>query len=99
MPCSQPKASASAQGLSSREVDHAVFTLSDQISHIAETQQAFEAFEHLVTPYAADDSEKLDLDRSQLGALIRTLNRAMKQDLQAAKDLAKEARELSRALQ
>jgi hypothetical protein len=71
-----------------------VFLLTDQVDQVADTHQAFEALEHLVTPVGAQCSEKLELDRSQLGALLRTLNRSMRVDIETAQQLSCEMRQL-----
>lgn len=49
---------------------------------VAENHQAYEVVEKLLTPDKEKDSEHLPISRVELGALLRTLNRAMRVDIQ-----------------
>lgn len=67
---------------------HLAFEAVDKVGFVADTHKAYEAVEKLVTPSRIADSEILDLDRSELGALLRTLNKAMREQVQAAEEAA-----------
>jgi hypothetical protein len=55
--------------------------VSDQVEYIKDAQQAYEALEMLITPVLSHDCERLEITRSQLGYLLRTLNRAMREQI------------------
>lgn len=58
------------------------FEAADAAGFVAENHQAYEALEKLLTPDPETDSETLPISRAELGALLRTLNRAMRADVQ-----------------
>ena len=63
----------------------------DRIDQARDSQVAYEALEVLVTPGGANDRLALDVDRTQLGALLRALNRVMREDVGKAYELAAQA--------
>lgn len=89
MPCSQPKTIPCESGSSNKAAREAAFVLSDQVEYLASTQKAYEAVERLVTPVMLTDDQRLDIDRTELSALLLVLNRAMRQDLEATMEKAK----------
>lgn len=91
MPCPQPKAPRGSSN--PHPIRHAVFLVSDQVEYLKDAHQAFEALEMLITPVMAQDSERLELERSQLGYLLRVLNRNMREQIAAAQELVSAARE------
>ena len=58
----------------------------DKAEDVATTQRAFEALERLITPCGELSVEALDVERSDLGALLRVLNTAMRAEVQAMTD-------------
>ncbi|BEP69688.1 MULTISPECIES: hypothetical protein [unclassified Variovorax] len=60
------------------------------IEEIADEQLAFEAVERLVSMGSTTDAHhlELDVDRSELGALLRVLNAAMRSSIQKATNAA-----------
>ena len=93
MPHSQSKASAAKAPGSSNPIRHAVFLVSDQVEYLKDAHQAFEALEMLITPVMAQDSERLELERSQLGCLLRVMNRNMREQIATTQELVSAARE------
>lgn len=94
MPCTQPKACAPAQGSSHPTPAHrALFNVSDQVEYLNDTHRAFEALEQLVTPIGAHDCQRLELERSDLGCLLRVLNRGMREQIEATMQIVAAARE------
>lgn len=91
MPCPQPKTPAGSSN--PHPIRHAVHAVSDQVEYLHDTHQAYEALEMLVTPVGAHDDQRLELDRSQLGCLLRVLNRRMRDDIRQAMCLVATARE------
>lgn len=71
----------------------ALMDVSDAVEFLKDTQQAYEALEMLVTPYGCHDSEKLELKRSQLGCLLRVINKAMRDQLGSAMQMVQLAKE------
>lgn len=67
---------------------HLAFKAVDMIGFVADTHKAYEAVEKLVTPAFTADSEILELQRSELGALLRTLNKAMREQVMVAEEAA-----------
>ncbi len=70
----------------------AVLTVHDHVGLVSDALRAYEALEMLITPAYAADSERLDLDRSQLGCLLRTVNRVMRQELGTLDQVTRDAR-------
>lgn len=91
MPCPQPKTPAGSSN--PHPIRHAVHAVSDQVEYLHDTHQAYEALELLVTPTGSGDRERLELDRTQLGCLLRVLNRRMRDDIKHARGLVATARE------
>lgn len=91
MPRPQPQACAHTQGPHRpghrpdpklpASTQHALFEVSDAVEHLNDSHAAFEALEGLVTPVGAYDNEALQVSRSQLGALLRILNRDARERL------------------
>lgn len=50
---------------------------------LTDTLNAFRALEHLTTPTGRGDSERLDLTRTEMGALLRVLNNDLARQIDA----------------
>lgn len=97
MPSTQPKAHCTLSAGSSNPspARHALFNVSDQVEYLNDTHRAFEALEQLVTPIGAHDCQRLELERADLGCLLRVLNRGMRQQIDATMQIVTAAREAS----
>lgn len=89
MPHSQPKACDAASSNhchveQTRSIKGLAADACDAVMFVHDCHQAFEAIECLLTPIRASDSAEIDLDRSQIGALFRVLNEAMRTKIEKA---------------
>lgn len=105
MPHSQPKPDSAASARASNHLDcptyraaqdarNAVLDAADGLDSIRDAQQAYEALEVLITPVMLQDSERLEVTRSQLGQLMRVINRSIREQIattQQAITIAKES--------
>lgn len=62
----------------------------DKVGFVADTHMAYEAVERLVTPTGLHDRQQLDVDRRELGALLRTLNKVMRDNLTEAEQASRD---------
>lgn len=73
----------------------ALFNVSDQVEYLNDTHRAYEALEQLLTPTSATDRQRLD--RAALASLLRVLNRAMREQIDATAKLLHEGRQPAKA--
>ena len=88
IPSTQDRASASSNHFHVDQVAREVHVLSadacDAVLFVHDCHQAYVAVEMLLTPVRSTDGAEMDLDRSQLGALFRVLNEAMRIKIEEA---------------
>lgn len=106
MPNPQPKpaSAASARVSIPRQFDcpthraaadarSAVMEASDGLECIKDAHQAYEALELLITPVMRHDCEQLEVTRSQLGQLMRVINRNIREQIEATSQAIRAAKE------
>lgn len=106
MPNPQPKpaSAASAQASIHQTFDcpthraaadarSAVMEASDGLACIKDAHQAYEALEVLITPVMLHDCEQLEVTRSQLGQLMRVINRNIREQIEATAKAIQAAKE------
>lgn len=104
MPHSQPKSASAASARVSipldcpthraaQEARSAVLDAADGLASIRDAQQAYEALEVLITPVMLQDSERLEVTRSQLGQLMRVINRSIREQIATTEQAITTAKE------
>ena len=71
----------------------AVMDASDGLESIKDAHQAYEALEMLITPVMRHDCETLEITRSQLGQLMRVINRAIREQIAVTDSAIQAAKE------
>lgn len=94
VPQRQAKATsaASAKQAPTPSSRNALLHVCDQVEHIDDSQQAYEALEQLITPAGLHDCQQMRVERRQMGSLLRALNRDMREQIDTARRLVLVAR-------
>lgn len=104
MPHPQPKPASAASARVSTPLDcpthraaqqtrSAVLEASEGLDSIRDAHQAYEALEVLITPVMLHDSERLEVTRSQLGQLMRVINRSIREQIATTQQAITTAKE------